>query len=137
MESPRRKLTLTLIVVAVWTIAWTAILLPGCGSSDDQSVISTKSDLLVAAELACDLEARREPSVSYVPEVPCVGEWADYTCCIAPGDRASEYVTEAFHINLVGSERCREWIDAHTYCEYENAVTWQNGVGIDRCVKSC
>lgn len=128
-------------IVAGLFVGWTmAAVGHGCGSGGgEDSTRSTavpKSALLIRAENACAAEAR-EPAVEYVPTVPCVDR--RYRCCIAPGDRASEYDWATNTIHLVGEEGfCREWVVRNNLpCEYENAVSYQNAVYVDRCVKPC
>jgi len=76
-----------------------------------------------------------EPAVEWVGTVPCVDR--HYICCIRP-DRGSEYDPVSNTIRLAGDAQCRDaMLRVNLVCEYENAVTWQAGETIDRCVQPC
>ena len=112
----------------------------GCGSSpngDGQTPIvagpPVSADFL-AAESACGSTAV-EPAVEWAPTVPCADQ--RFFCCIAP-DRGSEYDLAANTIRLADGTECRDaMLTVNLPCEYQNAVSWQNGETIDRCIQPC
>jgi hypothetical protein len=132
-SSGKTALPLLMLSIALAAIA-------DCGRSppphDEIEILTTApaDPSFLAAQRACGLTATA-PALEWTSTIPCADR--RYICCIAP-DRGSEYDLAANTIRLAAGNACRPaMLAVNLPCEMENAVTWQNGSTIDRCITPC
>ena len=122
------------LVVLAFSVFMGALACGGSASGPEAPPAPQQSAAFIRAEQACGALAS-EPAVEWLPTVPCTVR--GYICCIGP-DRGSEYDVATNTIRLADGSRCRaEMLRVNLVCEYENAVSWQAGETIDRCIQPC